>query len=115
MAGGSDAPVESENPLLGFYAAVTRQDLDGKPPGGWRPGERLSAAEALALFTSDAAYAAFEEDWRGRIAPGYAADLTVLARDPLTVPPAEIPSIPVRMTIVHGRIAHEAGARSSAP
>src|SRR4030095_16698441 len=45
LAGGSDAPVESENPLLGFYAAVTRRDVDGKPPGGWRPGEKLSRAE----------------------------------------------------------------------
>ncbi len=98
--------MESENPLLGFYAAVTRQDLDGKPAGGWRSGERLSPAEALALFTSDAAYAAFEEAWRGRIAPGYAADLTVLERDPLAVPAADIPGIAVRMTIVGGRIAH---------
>jgi predicted amidohydrolase YtcJ len=114
LAGGSDAPVESENPLLGFYAAVTRQDVDGKPPGGWRPGERLSPAEALALFTSDAAYAAFEEDWRGRIAPGYAADLTILARDPLVLPAAEIPTIPVRMTIVGGRIVH-GGDAAGAP
>jgi predicted amidohydrolase YtcJ len=115
LAGGSDAPVESEAPLLGFYAAVTRQDLEGKPPGGWRPGERLSAAEALALFTSDAAYAAFEEGWRGRIAPGYAADLTILGRDPLAVPAAEIPAIPVRMTIVGGRFAHGAPAEAASP
>jgi predicted amidohydrolase YtcJ len=114
LAGGSDAPVESENPLLGFYSAVTRQDLEGKPPGGWRPGERLSPVEALALFTSDAAYAAFEESWRGRIAPGYAADLTILGRDPLAVPAADIPKIPVRMTIVGGRFAHGA-PEASAP
>ena len=78
LAGGSDAPVESERPLLGFYAAVTRQDAHGKPPGGWRPGEGSLRAEALALFTSDAAFAAFEENWRGRIEAGYAADLTML-------------------------------------
>jgi predicted amidohydrolase YtcJ len=114
LAGGSDAPVESENPLLGFYAAVTRQDLDGKPAGGWRPGEKLSPAEALALFTSDTAYAAFEEGWRGRIAPGYAADLTVFDRDPLAVAPAEIPAIAVRMTIVGGRIAY-GGTEGAAP
>ena len=106
LAGGSDAPVESENPLLGFYAAVTRRDATGQPPGGWRPAERLSRQEALALFTSDAAYAAFEEEWRGRIAPGYAADLTVFARDPMAVPEDEIPTIPVSMTLVGGRIAH---------
>lgn len=105
LAGGSDFPVESENPLLGFYAAVTRQDLLGNPPGGWRPQEKLTRAEALALFTSDAAWAAFEEDRRGRIAPGFEADLTVLAADPMTAPEKEIPSIPAVLTMVGGRVA----------
>ena len=109
LAGGSDFPVESENPLLGFYAAVTRQDLSGKPPGGWRPEERLTAREALALFTTDAAYAAFEEDRRGRIAPGYDADLTVLEADPMTASAREIPAIRPALVIVGGRIAFEAG------
>ncbi|HEY2797187.1 MAG TPA: amidohydrolase [Thermoanaerobaculia bacterium] len=103
LAGGSDAPVESENPLLGFYAAVTREDLQGKPPGGWRAGEKLSRAEAMALFTSGAAYAAFEETWRGRIEPGFAADFTILERDPMAVPEEEIPSVKVFATVVAGR------------
>ena len=103
LAGGSDAPVESENPLLGFYAAVTRRDLEGKPQGGWRAGEKLSRAEALALFTSDAAFAAFEEAWRGRIEPGFAADFTILERDPMAVPEEEIPSIKVFATVIAGR------------
>jgi len=106
LAGGSDFPVESENPLLGFYAAITRQDVSGRPPGGWRPEERLSRAEALALFTSDAAFAAFEEDRRGRIAPGFEADLTVFASDPMRVPAAEIPSIRTLVTVVGGRVVH---------
>jgi len=106
MAGGSDAPVESENPLYGFYAAVTRQDASGHPPGGWLPSQRLTREEALALFTSGAAYAAFEEGVRGRIEAGYAADLTVLAKDPMTVPTAQIRSIPVLLTVVGGRIAY---------
>ncbi len=106
LAGGSDAPVESEKPLDGFYAAVTRCDPSGRPPGGWRPAERLSRREALALFTSDAAYAAFEERSRGRIEPGFDADFTVLAADPLTVPDRDILSIPVTMTVVGGRVAH---------
>jgi hypothetical protein len=114
LAGGSDFPVESENPLLGFYAAITRQDLAGRPSGGWYPSEKLTRAEALALFTSDAAYAAFEEDVRGRIAPGYAADLTVFARDPMTVSEREIPAIPVVMTIVGGRVAYSRSAPSAA-
>jgi hypothetical protein len=106
LAGGSDAPVESENPLAGFYAAVTRKDPSGRPPEGWRPGERLSRREALALFTSDAAFAAFEEKSRGRIAPGYNADLTIFSRDPMIVDEAEIPAIPVFMTVVAGAIAY---------
>jgi predicted amidohydrolase YtcJ len=105
LAGGSDAPVESERPLLGFYAAVTRQDLSGNPPGGFRPAEKLSRREALALFTSDAAWACFEERVRGRIEPGFEADLTILAGDPMTVPEERIPAIPVFMTVVGGRIA----------
>jgi predicted amidohydrolase YtcJ len=109
LAGGSDFPVESENPLLGFYAAVTRQDLKGKPPGGWRPQERLTRREALALFTSDAAYAAFEEDRRGRIAPGFEADLSVFARDPMAAPEREIPRIPAVLTIVGGRVVYGRG------
>ncbi len=108
LAGGSDAPVESERPLDGFYAAVTRADRAGLPPGGWKPSQKLTRAEALALFTSDAAYAAFEEDRRGRIAPGMEADLTILARDPMTVPERQIPDIPVAMTVVGGRVAWEA-------
>ena len=108
LAGGSDAPVESERPLLGFYAAVTRQDLDARPPGGWGPGQRLTRPEGLALFTSGAAYAAFEEGTRGRIAEGFDADLTVLGGDPMTVPERSIPDLPVAMTIVGGRIRHGA-------
>lgn len=110
MSGGSDFPVESEDPRLGFYAAVTRQDLSGRPPGGWRPSERLTRAEALALFTTGAAWASFEEGRRGRIAPGFEADLTVFAADPMAVPEGQIPSVPVVLTLVGGRVAHAAAA-----
>jgi len=106
LAGGSDFPVESENPLLGFYAAVTRQDLDGKPAGGWRPEERLRRTEALALFTSGAAWAAFEEGRRGRVAPGYDADFTILDVDPMTAADTAIPKIHAVATIVGGRFVH---------
>jgi hypothetical protein len=110
LAGGSDAPVESERPLDGFYAAVTRMDRSGRPPGGWRSAECLSRREALALFTSDAAFAAFEERSRGRIEEGFEADFTVLAADPMAVPAREIPAIPVAMTVVGGRIVHGTAA-----
>jgi predicted amidohydrolase YtcJ len=101
--------VESENPLLGFYAAASRQDTAGNPPGGWRPEEKLTRAEALALFTSDAAWAAFEEQRRGRIAPGFEADLTVLSADPMTASERDLPGITAVLTIVGGRIAWQAG------
>jgi len=109
LAGGSDFPVESEDPRLGFYAAVARKDLEGRPEGGWRPAERLSRTEALALFTTAGAWAAFEEDRRGRIAPGFDADLTVFSADPMTVPEERIPSTPVVLTLVAGRVAYGAG------
>jgi predicted amidohydrolase YtcJ len=109
LAGGSDFPVESEDPRLGFYAAVTRQDLQGRPAGGWTPAEKLSRAEALALFTTGAAYAAFEEDRRGRIAPRFEADLTAFGSDPMTAPTSAIPSAPVVLTIVGGRVTFSAG------
>ena len=112
LSGGSDFPVESEDPRLGFYAAVTRQDVSGRPPGGWRPSERLSRAEALALFTTGAAWASFEEKHRGHIAPGFDADLTVFGADPMAEPDAALPSIPVVLTLVNGRVAYSAGVAS---
>ncbi len=110
LAGGSDFPVESESPLLGFYAAVTRQDLSGHPPGGWRREQALTRAEALRLFTADNAYAEFAEKRRGRIAPTYDADFTVLDRDIVSekTPDAEIPKAKVRMTVVGGEIVYRA-------
>ena len=115
LAGGSDFPVESENPLLGFYAAITRQDLRGEPAGGWRSSEKLTRREALALFTSDAAWAAFEEKSRGKIAPGFAADLTVFRGDPMTAPERDIPGIATVMTIVNGRIVQPPGNAEQGP
>jgi hypothetical protein len=113
IAGGSDFPVESENPLLGFYAAVTRQGLSGQPSGGWMPKERLSRSEALSLFTSEAARAAFEERGRGRIAVGYDADLTAFDRDPLTVPAREIPRLRAVLTVVGGRVVYSAAEEAA--
>ncbi|HET6372737.1 MAG TPA: amidohydrolase [Candidatus Polarisedimenticolia bacterium] len=107
LACGSDFPVESEKPLLGFYAAVTRQDAKGWPEGGWFPDQRLTREEALKCFTLDAAYAAFEESTRGSIVAGKLADLTVLSADIMSIPAAAILKTSVEMTIVGGRIAYE--------
>ncbi|MBN1418200.1 MAG: amidohydrolase family protein [Planctomycetes bacterium] len=106
IASGSDFPVESHRPLLGIYAAVTRQDGDGRPEGGWTPGERMTREEALRSFTIDAAHAAFQEAWRGSVTPGKVADLVILDRDILTVPAREIPEAKTRMTIVGGDIVY---------
>jgi predicted amidohydrolase YtcJ len=104
---GSDAPVESIAVMPGIMAAVTRQDAKGWPPGGWQPQERVSLEQALRMFTRDAAYAAFDEKERGAIAVGRRADLTVLGRDLTTVAPLDLDDVPVRMTIVGGRVVHE--------
>jgi len=106
IAGGSDAPVEKVAVLPGLYAAVTRQDAKGWPPGGWHPEERVTIDEALGMFSRHAAFAAFEEHDRGAIMVGRRADLTVLTRDVTAVPPADILATKVSLTIVGGRIVH---------
>jgi predicted amidohydrolase YtcJ len=113
LAGGSDFPVESEEPLLGVFAAVLRQETTGKPPGGWHPEETLGRAEALRLFTSDNAYAEFAEKRRGRIESGFDADFTVLDRDVFGpgTPAGEILKAKVVMTVVGGEIVYRAPER----
>ena len=103
MAFGSDAPVESPDPFLGLHAAVTRRRLDGSPSlEGWVPQERLEITEALEAFTEGAAFAAGTEQQQGRLQPGFWADLIVLDRDPLTIPPEELPTVRVLGTMVAG-------------
>jgi hypothetical protein len=101
---GSDAPVESINPLWGVYAAVTRQDHKGWPEGGWFPDQRLTMEEAIRGFTLDAAYAEFADSLKGSIQAGKLSDLTILDRDPFTVTPAELLQASVTHTIVGGRV-----------
>jgi predicted amidohydrolase YtcJ len=109
LALGSDFPVERPDPLLGLYAAVTRQDLDGKPEGGWLPDQRLTRDEALRGFTLDAAWSIFLDDRVGTIEVGKRADLVVFDRDPMTVPAAEIPKARVDLTLVDGRVVYRRG------
>lgn len=103
LAGGSDAPVEDIAVVPGLFAAITRQDAKGWPPGGWHPEERVTPAEAVEMFSRGAAYAAFEEAERGTIAVGRRADLTVLDRDPLAAP-RELLQARVVHTMVGGRL-----------
>jgi hypothetical protein len=106
---GSDVPVEDPDPRLGLWAAVTRRTPAGTPPDGWNPAEALTADEAVAGFTTGAAFAAFEEAWRGVIAPAYAADLTVVDRDLAAGAPADLLAARILRTVVAGRDAFVAG------
>jgi len=103
LALGSDFPVESVDPRLGLYAAATRMDTDGKPQGGWRPEEKLTAYEALRGFTLDAAYAGFADNEVGSLEVGKRADFVVLAQDPLAVPPEALRELTVLSTYVDGK------------
>jgi predicted amidohydrolase YtcJ len=102
LAFGSDFPVEQVNPFLGIHAAVTRQDQKRWPEGGWMPQERLTLSEAVAGFTTGAAYAAFEEATRGSIEAGKAADLTIVASLDLQ----RLDETKVLYTIVNGKIVY---------
>jgi predicted amidohydrolase YtcJ len=106
VAAGSDFPVEEVNPILGIYAAVTRQDANGKPAGGWYPDQRMSLDEAIAAFTRGAAYAQFAEDRRGVIAVGRAADLTIFE---IGLSPEILLAASVKRTIADGRTTFQAG------
>jgi len=108
LALGSDFPVESPDPRLGLYSAVTRQDREGHPPAGWFPAQRMTAAEALRGFTADAAWAGFNEDQVGRLAPGLHADFVILAADPLTAAASEIDDLKIHSTWVDGKPVFEA-------
>jgi len=109
IPGGSDFPVESPNPLLGFYAAITRQDVHGWPKGGWHAEERMTREEALESFTSWAAYASFQEKTKGTLEPGKVADLIVLSNDIMKVEPGLIPETTVDMTMIEGQVVYSSG------
>jgi len=106
LAFGSDFPVEQVDPMLGIYAAVTRQDLKGWPEGGWYPEQRLSREEAIHAFTLGAAYAGFAETTTGSLELGKRADFIVLDRDVMTVPAEQIPLIRVEQTWLDGELVY---------
>ena len=113
VPGSSDFPAESNNPLLGFYAAITRQDPDGWPVDGWYPEQRMTREEALKSFTIWGAVAGFEEQIKGSIEPGKLADLVVLSDDIMKVDPRQILQTTVEMTIVGGEAVYSSGAIAS--
>ncbi len=107
LAFGSDFPVEVVSPFWGLYAALTRQDAQGRPPGGWHAEQRFSLEEALRAHTAGSAYAAFAEDRLGTLKPGMRADVTVVDRDLFRVTPKQLLASRVVMTIVEGGVAFE--------
>ncbi|MGI8915676.1 MAG: amidohydrolase [Chloroflexota bacterium] len=108
LAFGSDCPVETPAILQGLYAAVRRCRADGHPPNGWYPEQCLTLLEALRAYSVGAAYAAGREHELGSLAPGKLADITVLDRDILALPPEALLQAAVRATIVGGRIVYNA-------
>jgi predicted amidohydrolase YtcJ len=100
---GSDWPVAPFAPLTGIAAAVLRQTIDGANPGGWMPEQRVTVEQSLIAYTVNNAYAGFQENRLGRLAPGYLADLVVLDQDLLKVDPQRITDTRVLRTIVAGR------------
>ena len=108
IAGGSDAPVEAGDPLVEFYAAVARRTLEGFAGAEWGLEQRLTRDEALGILTRGPAWAAFEENERGTIAPGRYADFSVFSADLMTIPEAQIPKARAMMTVIGGEIVYEA-------
>jgi len=106
LAFGSDWPVAPLSPILGIYAAVTRATLDGKHPEGWFPEQRITVEEALRAYTQGSAFAAFQENDKGSIAPGKLGDVVVLSNDIFTIPPARIKDSHVVVTIVGGKVVY---------
>jgi predicted amidohydrolase YtcJ len=124
ICGGSDAPVERGEPMIEFYAAVTRKPQPHTPFGngaqssegltaealakaGWHPEQAVSREEALKMFTVNAAYAAFEENDKGSIEVGKLADFTVLSADIMKIPEPEILKTHCEMTVIGGEIVYE--------
>ena len=104
---GTQASWYTANPLMGMYAAVMRQTLEGEPAEGWIPEERISSESALRAYTVNNAYAEGMEHRKGRLAPGFLADLVILDQNPLTIAPETLPSVQVDLTMVDGRIVFE--------
>jgi predicted amidohydrolase YtcJ len=104
ISNGTDVPVEAVDPIACFYATVTRKQADGTP---FFPGQRMTREEALRSYTVNGAYAGFEEEIKGSLAPGKLADIAVLSKDILSCPEEEIRSTEVLFTIVGGRILYK--------
>jgi predicted amidohydrolase YtcJ len=104
VAFGSDWFVAPPTPLEGIYAAVTRRTLDDANPDGWVPEQKVTVEQALHGYTTEAAYASFEEDIKGKLMPGMLADFVLLDRDLTAIAPETIRDAKVLKTIVGGNV-----------
>lgn len=111
LAFGSDWFVAPPTPLEGIYAALTRRTLDGKHPDGWVPEQKISLEQALRGYTAAGAFAGFEEDTRGTLAPGKLADFVVIDRDLFAIPAEQIREARIDLTVVGARVVFERGAQ----
>jgi predicted amidohydrolase YtcJ len=107
LAFGTDYPVIPINPLRGIYACVSRQMTDGTPKRGWQPQEHLHSKDCFRAYTLGSAYAEFEEQRKGIIAPGMLADIIVYPKDLNEIQLEDILKIPVVMTIAGGKIVYQ--------
>lgn len=107
LAFGSDSPVAPLNPIWGVYAAVTRRTLDDKNPNGWVPEQKISVLETVKAFTWGSAYAEFQENVKGTIAPSKLADIVMLSDDIFTIDPVKMRDAKVLMTVVNGKVVYE--------
>jgi predicted amidohydrolase YtcJ len=107
IPGGSDAPVERGEPMIEFYAAVARKSIKGESAEGWHPEQAVSREQALKMFTTWPAYAAFEENDKGKIDIGMLADFTVLSADIMKIPEPEILKTRCVMTVIGGEVVHQ--------
>ena len=115
VVGGSDEGAKTFSPFMAIHAAVTRQDAKGTPRDGWYPAQKLTREEALRSYTTDPAFAAFQEVRMGMIGPGKLADLAVLSRDIMTIPVEDILRTEAVLTMVGGQIVYERPLVKTAP
>jgi len=108
ICGGTDAPVERGEPMIEFYAAVARKSIRGESSEGWHPEQAVTREQALKMFTSWPAYAAFEENDKGTLEPGKLADMTVLTADIMKIPEPDILKTRCEMTIIGGEVVYDA-------